>query len=106
MATWKTDHEHDGDLAIERDQRTEKPKHYKVLLHNDDYTTTDFVVDILIRYFHKAHAEAVQIMLHVHHRGIGVAGIYPRDVAETKVHEVTAEARAFGMPLMLTTEPE
>ncbi|MEM8933363.1 MAG: ATP-dependent Clp protease adaptor ClpS [Acidobacteriota bacterium] len=106
MADWNPEDERSGALAIERDRRTEKPKRFKVLLHNDDYTTTDFVVDILIRYFRKAPAEAIQIMLHVHHKGVGVAGIYTKDVAETKVHEVTAEARTMGMPLMLTTEPE
>ncbi|MEM1183289.1 MAG: ATP-dependent Clp protease adaptor ClpS [Acidobacteriota bacterium] len=96
----------DGELALEHQQRTEKPKRYKVLLHNDDYTTTDFVVDVLVQYFHKQPAEATQIMLQVHHKGAGVAGVYPKDVAETKVAEVEAEARVMGMPLRLSTEPE
>ncbi|MCG8455530.1 MAG: ATP-dependent Clp protease adaptor ClpS [Holophagales bacterium] len=100
------DHQLDGELSVEHEKRAKKPRRFKVLLHNDDYTTTDFVVDILTRYFDKAHGEAVQIMLQVHHKGVGVAGVYPRDVAETKIFEVTAEARAKGMPLLLSKEPE
>jgi ATP-dependent Clp protease adaptor protein ClpS len=77
-----------------------------VLLHNDDFTAMEFVVHVLTAHFQKPPAEATQIMLQVHHKGVGVAGVYPKDVAETKVAEVTAEARAAGMPLLLTVEPE
>jgi len=94
------------ELAVRRRQKTRRPRLYKVLLHNDDYTTTTFVIEVLMRFFHKAHAEATQIMLQVHHRGVGVAGVYPKDQAETKVAEVTAEARVQGMPLMLSLEQE
>ena len=96
----------DGELATERKKKTRKPRRFKVLLHNDDYTTTDFVVDILMRHFSKQHAEAVQIILQVHTKGVGTAGVYPRDVAETKILEVTSEARAQGMRLVLSKEPE
>lgn len=96
----------DGELALEKKRRTAKPKRYKVLLHNDDYTTTEFVVDVLVRFFHKQPAEATQIMLQVHHKGAGVAGVYPKDVAETKIADVEVEARAQGMPLRLTMEAE
>ena len=96
----------DGELALERRKKTQKPNRYKVVLHNDDFTTTDFVVDILIRHFHKQPPEATQIMLQVHTKGRGVAGIYPKDQAETKVAEVTAEAQRQGMPLLLTVERE
>jgi ATP-dependent Clp protease adaptor protein ClpS len=66
----------------------------------------DFVIRVLVRHFEKSRAEATQIMLQVHMKGRGVAGVYPRDLAETKVANVTAEARDEGMPLMLSTEPE
>lgn len=98
--------ERDEDVVAEREQKTKKPRRFKVLLHNDDYTTTDFVVEVLIQYFHKSQAEATHIMLQVHHRGLGVAGVYSKEVAETKIAEVTDEARAQGMPLLLTAEAE
>lgn len=95
-----------GELGLEKRHRTGKPKRFKVLLHNDDYSTQEFVVEILMAYFHKSHAEATHIMLQVHHRGLGVAGVYPKDVAETKIQEVTDAARVRGMPLLLTMEEE
>ncbi len=64
-----------------------------MLLHNDDYTTQEFVIEVLMQHFHKSHAEATHVMLQVHYRGVGVAGVYPKDVAETKIQEVTDEAR-------------
>ncbi len=106
MSRFEDDRERGEGVVAERKDKTKKPRRYKVLLHNDDYTTTDFVVDILIHHFHKSHGEATHIMLQVHHNGLGVAGVFSREVAETKVAEVTDEARAKGMPLMLTAEPE
>jgi len=94
------------EVATRTRRKTARPRRYKVILHNDDYTTMEFVVDILRRYFGKSSAEAIHIMLQVHHKGRGVAGEYSQEVAETKVAEVTAEARAQGMPLLLTTEPD
>lgn len=102
----RRDDDFDGELAVRKKKKVKRPSMWKVLLHNDDYTTTDFVVNVLMGYFHKSHAEATQIMLQVHHNGMGVAGVYPRDVAETKLAEVTSEARAQGMPLKLTMERE
>ncbi len=96
----------EGDLAVEREKKTKKPDRFKVVVHNDDFTTTEFVVDVLIRHFHKQPPEATQIMLQVHTKGKGVAGVYPRDQAETKISEVSAEARREGMPLLLTMERE
>ena len=87
-------------------QRLERPKLYKVLLHNDDYTTMEFVVAVLMQVFHKAVDEAHAIMLHVHFRGLGVAGVYPREVAEAKVEKTIALARAAEYPLLATMEPE
>ena len=95
-----------GDLALEKRPKTQKPRRYKVLFHNDDYTTQIFVVHVLMKFFHKTETEATHIMLSVHHKGHGVAGVFPRDVAETKVDQVHAYARERGMPLRLTAEPE
>jgi len=96
----------EGDLATEKKRKVEKIRPYKVVLHNDDYTTMEFVVLILMRFFHKTEPEATHIMLSVHHRGHGVCGYYPRDIAETKVAQVLDHAREYGMPLRLTVEPE
>jgi ATP-dependent Clp protease adaptor protein ClpS len=107
--------EGDGDAATAPDtqatpaaavaRRPRRAQRYQVVLHNDDYTTMEFVIAILMKHFHKPPAEAMHVMLQVHHKGAGVAGVYTRDVAETKVAEVTGEAREQGMPLLLTAEP-
>ncbi|MFK7602128.1 ATP-dependent Clp protease adapter ClpS [Deinococcus sp. SM5_A1] len=85
---------------------TERPRLYRVLLLNDDYTPMDFVVMVLSQYFRKTEQDAEMIMLAVHHKGQGVAGVYTRDVAETKVAQVTAHARQEGHPLRVVAEPE
>lgn len=81
-----------------------EPPLYRVILHNDDYTTMDFVVEILCRIFHKSQEEAFRIMMAVHERGSGDCGIYPVEVAETKVSIVHERARAAGFPLRCTLE--
>ena len=91
-------------LALKERTTTKKPPMYKVLLHNDDYTTMEFVVDVLRRVFRRNEAEATRIMLHVHRTGIGVAGVYTREIAETKVRKVLNLARAVESPLQCTTE--
>ena len=96
----------DGDVAIEKTRKIERPRRYKVVFHNDDYTTREFVISVLMRFFEKDESEATFIMLSVHHRGHGVAGVFPKDIAESKVDQVTKHARAQGMPLLLTAEPE
>src|SRR5262245_61396276 len=101
MARPRLDVESDTGLAVEERKKTKRPRRWKVLIYNDDYTTMDFVVYVLMKFFRKSPAEATHVMLQVHHRGVGIAGVYPRDVAETKVAEVTAEARDNGMPLRL-----
>jgi ATP-dependent Clp protease adaptor protein ClpS len=83
-----------------------RPPLYRVLLHNDDYTTREFVVEVLRSIFHHDETQAVRIMLHVHYRGIGIAGVYTREVAETKVHTVERLAREQEFPLRLSIEPE
>ena len=86
-------------------RRPRRAPRYQVVMHNDDYTTMEFVVAMLMKHFHKPPAEALHVMLLVHHKGAGIAGVYTHDVAETKVAEVTDEARQEGMPLLLTVEP-
>ena len=95
----------EGEIATDHRKKTKKPKQYKVVLHNDNYTTMEFVVLVLMKFFHKNETEATHIMLTVHHKGTGVAGVYTKDVAETKVAQVTSFAQDNGMPLKLTTEP-
>jgi len=94
----------DGWVITERRQQVKKPAMYRVLLHNDDYTTMDFVVMILRNIFNKGPAEATRIMLNVHHQGRGVAGIFTREVAETKVATVHAAARRSQFPLRCSME--
>lgn len=102
MSRRETDLEHG--LVTETKKKLKKPPLYKVLLHNDDYTTKEFVVQVLQYVFHKEQTEAVQIMLHVHKKGIGVAGVYTYEVAETKVAVVESLARQHEYPLKCTME--
>lgn len=100
--------EQEGDVAVRTKPKpkTERAKRYRVLFLNDDYTTKSFVVDVLERFFYMSEATATAFMLVVHQTGRGVAGVYTRDVAETKVEEVHEYAREYGMPLRLDIEPE
>jgi ATP-dependent Clp protease adaptor protein ClpS len=98
------DREGRGGLALEERVRTKKPPMYKVLLHNDDFTSMEFVVQILASIFHRNESESTRIMLHVHRTGIGVAGVYTREIAETKVRKVTNLAQRAESPLQCTTE--
>ncbi len=77
---------------------------FRVVLYNDDYTTFDFVISILIEVFHKSEQDAIRITNHVHHRGKGVAGTYPREIAEMKVRDVHQRAEAAGYPLRAGVE--
>ena len=90
----------------EIDEETSEPTMYKVLLHNDDYTTKAFVVAILGGVFNKSPEEATRLMWHVHKNQVGVCGIYPLEVAETKIAQVAALARENGFPLKATMEAE
>jgi ATP-dependent Clp protease adaptor protein ClpS len=94
----------EGGVITEHQQKVEEPPYYKVILHNDDYTTMDFVVMILETVFHRNTVEATQIMLDVHQRGAGVAGVYPRDLAETKVAMVFDLSRKNEFPLKCSIE--
>ncbi len=97
-----------GGVAVEQEtrQKIDKPRLWKILLHNDNYTTMDFVVLVLVSVFHKSETEAVRIMLDVHQKGVGVVGTYTYEVAETKVARVAELARQAEFPLLCTMEPE
>src|SRR5919109_5307796 len=86
--------------------KTKKPSMYRVLLLNDDYTPMEFVVHVLERFFNKSREAATEIMLHVHHRGVGVCGVYTFEVAETKVTQTIDFARKHQHPLQCTMEKE
>lgn len=88
------------------EDEVKEPPMYKVLIHNDNYTTKEFVVQILMTIFHKSADEAAQLMWRVHNSGRGICGVYPFEVAETKVATVTNIAREHGYPLKTTMEEE
>jgi ATP-dependent Clp protease adaptor protein ClpS len=94
------------EIVSSTDQETQEPPMYKVLLLNDDYTTMDFVVEVLMVVFHKSFESATEIMLNVHRNGVGLCGVYTYDVAETKVLTVEALARERGFPLRCTMEKD
>jgi ATP-dependent Clp protease adaptor protein ClpS len=99
-----------GGIVTERrtkeQAKTKKPPLYKCILLNDDYTPMEFVVEVLKQIFFKQHAEATRIMLHVHQNGMGVAGVYPYEIAETKVRTVEEMAREAQYPLKCVLEKE
>ena len=99
------DHEHGVVVAPARPD-TARPPLYSVLLLNDDYTPMEFVVHVLERFFGKTHEDAVRIMLHVHHRGVGVCGVFTYEIAETKVNQVMDLARQHQHPLQCTIEKD
>jgi ATP-dependent Clp protease adaptor protein ClpS len=100
------DPELEEDVISEVGDDVDEPSMYKVLLHNDDYTTMEFVVEILMLVFKKSPEDAVRIMLNVHHKGIGICGVYTFEVSETKVNTVHTLARQYGFPLKCTMEKE
>jgi len=93
-------------LAVKTRPKVKRPSLYKVLLLNDDYTPMEFVVHVLERFFGKSHEEATRIMLHVHHKGVGICGVYTYEIAETKAGQVMDLARQHQHPLQCTIEKE
>ncbi len=92
------------DAEIASEEKLEEPHLYKVLMHNDDYTTMDFVISVLCEIFHKTPQDAYEIMMRVHTTGLGLCGIYSREIAETRVNKVHQEADRAGFPLKCTLE--
>jgi len=99
------DSQRKSDVQEKPRPKTRQPELFKVILHNDDYTTMQFVIDVLESIFHRSPAEAYRIMMLVHSRGHGVCGAYPYEVAETKVALVHDKAQASGFPLRASLEP-
>lgn len=102
----KSDHEADVVTEWKAREKIKRPSLYRVLIHNDHYTTREFVVDVLSSVFHHNDTDATRIMLHVHHHGVGVAGVYSFEVAEMKVRKTEDLARENEFPLKLSLEPE
>jgi ATP-dependent Clp protease adaptor protein ClpS len=104
----RPDQQGDSDVAVESKpkQKAQKPKLYRVLLHNDDYTPMEFVVGVLREVFHKSESDAMAIMLHAHTRGYAVAGVFTHEIAEQKVAKVHALAEEAQFPLLCSMEPE
>lgn len=93
-----------SDFSVDADVR--EPRNFRVLLHNDDYTTMEFVIEVLISIFRKSPDEAMVIMLSVHEKGLGSCGVYTEEIAETKVTQVHDRARKAGFPLRCSMEEE
>jgi ATP-dependent Clp protease adaptor protein ClpS len=98
--------DNDTNLKQATTTKTERPRLYKVLLVNDDFTPREFVVAVLRAEFRMSEDEAVKVMMAAHQQGVCVVAVFPRDVAETKATRATDTAKANGFPLMFATEPE
>ena len=100
------DQETNSKVSAKSRRKVSEPPMYKVLLHNDDYTTMEFVIEILMVIFKKPQEDAVRIMLNVHREGVGICGVYPFETAETKVESVHLLAKENGFPLKSSMEKE
>jgi ATP-dependent Clp protease adaptor protein ClpS len=107
MPDWaQNDQEHEEGVVTENKPKVQKPPMFKVLLHNDDFTTMDFVVFILMSVFGKNPIDAFKIMMAVHQQGLGIAGVYTYEIAEAKCNKVTQLAQEREFPLLCTMEEE
>ena len=104
MPTWEQDD--DGNVVLERDPKVKKARRWAVVFYNDDYTTKWFVVMVLEQFFRMDETTATAFMMNVHEKGRGVAGVYTKDIAETKAQACMDMAKEYGMPLMVTAEPD
>ena len=98
------DFSYDEDLSLETEKKLDEPKLFRVILHNDHYTTMDFVIEVLMKIFHMPAQKAARIMLDVHKKGVGVCGVYTLDIAVTKVSQVHHMARERMFPLKCSYE--
>jgi len=103
--SWKLTQEEWDEETITSEE-VQRPKKYKVILHNDDYTTMEFVIEVLRKVFHLSTADSEKVMLEVHNQGSGICGTYSFDIAETKVQQVMDMAKSSGHPLLCTMEEE
>lgn len=99
-------HDTFGEVRTRSSQRTARPPLYRVMLHNDDFTTMEFVVEVLVSVFHREYTDAVRVMLDVHTQGVGVAGVYSYEIAETKAAKVMRLAREREFPLMCSLQED
>jgi len=106
MSGTEKDFDGDGDLVLEQDPKAGRARRYCVIFYNDDYTAKWFVVHVLEQFFHMNETIATSFMLAVHEQGKGVAGIFTRDIAETKASQIMDYAREYQMPLKVTAEPD
>ncbi|MBO6251034.1 MAG: ATP-dependent Clp protease adaptor ClpS [Muribaculaceae bacterium] len=102
----QTDNSRQHGTSMKQRTRIDQPKRYKVILHNDDFTTMEFVTEVLVRIFGKQRSEALALMLYVHNQGSAVAGVYTYDEAMSRAQRATSLARSQGFPLRITCEPE
>jgi ATP-dependent Clp protease adaptor protein ClpS len=102
---FESDESSDGVAVQEGLPKLKHPPRYSVILHNDDYTTMEFVMEVLKRFFRKTEEEAFQVMMRVHQQGKGIAGVYDKEIAETKVEQVHTAAKTKGHPLQCSMEP-
>ena len=97
---------HDVGVLDREKRKVRKPRKYKAVMHNDDYTPMDIVVLVLISVFRKPQAEAIKLMMDVHEKGRGIAGVYSKEICETKCEKATNVVRRLGFPFLVTPEPE
>jgi ATP-dependent Clp protease adaptor protein ClpS len=100
----ETSESFESELKVKRDEKLLEPKMYRILMHNDHYTTMDFVIEVIMQVFHKPAAEATKIMLDIHKKGMGICGVYTYDIAVTKISEVHSMAKKRQFPLKCSYE--